>query len=145
MAGLVDVLLGGALTLAGTGLVEVIRTRSASSQRKETRSAVKRDYTRVTMDRLQAAAGKYQATLRLYERALTTASAVAPALEDQLAAHRAEFKTQVYRAPQPVTEAMLAWERAATEWSQQEGSRGTEATRWEEAMKRCGSAVKDHL
>lgn len=140
-----SVALGGGLTLLGTSLVELLKSRSSSKQRREDRQNTAREVMRTAIHELQTAAANYQATLRRYERALQEEQPITPQLDDELGERRAAFQLLVYRVPASPRDAMLAWEQAAVNWSQQEASAAIETQRWEDAMRACGFAIRASL
>lgn len=143
-----SVVLGGVLTLAGTGLAELVRSREASKERRERRAELRREYNRDVLDQLQTAASSYQKALvayRLEAEVAPPGADVPAAVDEQLRSARTSFQALLYRVDVKVTAALVAWEVQAVELSQGEGSSALESTRWEEAMKASGAAVRANL
>ena len=142
------VLLGGALTLAGTGLTELVRSREASKDRRERRGEMRREYNRDILDQLQTAASLYQKSLIAYgiaARELASGESVPAAIDETLRAARATFQALLYRVDPKVTAALTAWENAAVNLSQDEGGSALESSSWDNAMRVSGVAVRNNL
>jgi hypothetical protein len=142
MGTLWGVIIGGLLTVGGQFTAEMLKSRVASSERQDRRSATAREYQRQALTQLEQDALAYRRALVENERQEepTVGS------EDQLRLTRAAYEAALYRVEEADCRSrFLAWEKAAVAWSQEEGPAINEATTWRTAMEAGGAAIRMNL
>lgn len=140
-----DIVLGGAITLAGTLVTQGAGFMVAKGQRVETRRVVANQFRREALDKLQDAAKSYRVALVGYNDELEATGSTSTVTEAGLRAARMDFQALVHRVDDEVSLRLTTWEKSAVDWSQGAGSAALEEARWTEAMVRCGSSLKATL
>lgn len=137
-----DVLLGGGLTLAGTVITQWAAVHLAKGDRRDSRQIASEQYDRIALEAVQDAVKVYRTSLVAYNRELGETGATGSETEANLQKARMNYEALVHRVPPHVVSKLERWEASATAWSHGEGGASTEIQEWNDAMRACGSAVR---
>lgn len=139
--GLIGVVVGGVLTLAGQTIAELVKAGVAKRDRQDRRDQMSREFQRETLTHLQEAMAGYRQVLSRYDFDRQ------PPLEaeNQVAAARAAYQMLLHRVSSSAArDAVRSWETAALYWFQRDdrGSASDEAEAWATAMRLTGEAIR---
>lgn len=141
--GWLDTVLGGALVLVGTVLVQVMESRRTQELRRDARQDASNDRRRTVLEDFCETAKTYRSALATQQDLANSGTEPPDTTRRDLREARMDYQALLYRVDPRLIEAFTAWEKGAISWANGDGSITQENTLWKNCMKLSGHRLRE--